>query len=69
MTSSDIEKYIVLEKEAKKILHRAVDRLSLSARSYFKTIKVAQTIADLEASDTVKSHHVAEALQYRSQDV
>ena len=69
MTSSDIEKYIVLEKEAKKILHRAVDCLSLSARSYFKTIKVAQTIADLEASDTVKSHHVAEALQYRSQDV
>ena len=69
MSSADIEKYISLEKEAKNILHRAVDRLSLSARSYFKTIKVAQTIADLEASDTVKNHHVAEALQYRSQDV
>ncbi|OGK46772.1 magnesium chelatase [Candidatus Roizmanbacteria bacterium RIFCSPLOWO2_01_FULL_38_12] len=68
MTSADIENYVHMEKEAKDILHRAVDRLSLSARSYFKTIKVAQTIADLDQSGNIKDHHVAEALQYRSAD-
>jgi len=39
--------------------------LGLSARAYFKVIKVAQTIADLEAADTIRAEHIAEALTYR----
>jgi magnesium chelatase family protein len=42
--------------------------MSLSARSHFKIIKVAQTIADLAGSDTIKQIHIAEALQYRPKD-
>ena len=37
----------------------------LSARSYFKTIKVAQTIADLEGANQILVKHLAEALTYR----
>ncbi|KKQ37609.1 MAG: Mg chelatase-related protein [Candidatus Roizmanbacteria bacterium GW2011_GWA2_37_7] len=69
MRSSDIKKYCTLINDAKEMLKQAVDRLSLSARSYFKTIKVAQTIADLEGSEEIKSSHIAEALQYRAKEL
>jgi magnesium chelatase family protein len=69
MSSQDIKEVCILEEKAKDLLKQAVQRLSLSARSYFKTIKVAQTIADLEQSPAIQSHHIAEALQYRSQEL
>ncbi|MDP4011588.1 MAG: YifB family Mg chelatase-like AAA ATPase [Candidatus Roizmanbacteria bacterium] len=67
--SSDIKKYCVLTEDAQNMLKQAVERLSLSARSYFKTIKVARTIADLEGSKDVESSHIAEALQYRAKEL
>lgn len=65
LSNNDIKKYITLSEDAKKLLLTAANRLSLSARSYFKVIKVSQTIADLADSNVILSEHISEALQYR----
>ena len=57
-----------MEEEAEQILKQAVVRMSLSARSYFKVIKVSRTIADLAGSANIGTAHIAEALQYRTKD-
>ncbi len=66
MTNRDIKQLTKLEDNSKKLLNDATDKLSLSARSYMKIVKVARTIADLDQSPTIKLHHISEALQYRS---
>ena len=65
LSSFEVSKFLKMDMEAQKLLQSASDRLSLSARAYFKIIKVAQTIADLDASDMIHSCHIAEALTYR----
>ena len=56
-----------LTPSAEKLLTTAAEQLKLSARSYFKIIKVARTIADLNENDKITEAEVSEALQYRQQ--
>jgi magnesium chelatase family protein len=65
LVNREIKKHIALAPEVRQLLSTATDRLSLSARSYFKIIKVARTIADLEKSLDITVQHLSEALQYR----
>jgi magnesium chelatase family protein len=54
-----------LDASGRAILDRAIAHLALSARGFDRVLRVARTIADLEAAETVASQHVAEALQFR----
>ena len=65
MTPKEIKAFCHLTTEAENLLKQAISRFSLSARSYFKIIKVSQTIADLEGKEKIESYHIAEALQFR----
>ena len=65
LTSSEVKRLIPISPEVKKLLNTAADKLGLSPRSYFKILKVARTIADLDGSQDVKVTHVSEALRYR----
>ncbi len=65
MTSKMIRQFCKLTSDAEEILKQAIDRFSLSARSYFKTIKVAQTIADLSGKNIIERSHITEGLQFR----
>jgi Predicted ATPase with chaperone activity len=65
MNTKEIKEFCHLTFEAESLLKQAISRFSLSARSYFKIIKIAQTIADLEGKEKIENSHVAEALQFR----
>lgn len=68
LTSKLIDQFCKLDVKSKQILEMAFDRLGLSARAYHKILKVARTIADLEACEKIQEKHLAEAIQYRSLD-
>ncbi len=65
MGQKEIEKYCRLGKKSKLILCKAMEVMDFSARGYFKTLKIARTIADLDNSYKIKSYHIAEALSLR----
>jgi magnesium chelatase family protein len=68
MRNKHIKKYCRLDKEVKQILFKAAASFHLTARSYFKMIRIARTIADLEGVGEITVSHMAEALQYRPRE-
>ena len=68
MSSDEVEKYCILSENAEKIVKLIFEKLKLSMRGYHKLLKVARTIADLDASDIITEAHVQEAIMYRSLD-
>ena len=65
LTPPEIELHCGPDAAGEKLLRQAISRLNLSARAYHRVLKVARTIADLAASHTIASNHIAEAIQYR----
>jgi magnesium chelatase family protein len=68
MTADQVEKYCMLTSAAEEIIKKAFEKLNLSMRGYHKILKVARTIADLAAHDTIDVVHIQEAIMYRSLD-
>lgn len=68
MTNPMIKKFCVLEPDAISLLKQAVIKMKLSARSYFRILKLSRTIADLAEVEKIAVEHIAEALQYRAQE-
>ncbi len=65
LNDSEIEKYCILDDEAKVTLDMAINRFDLSFRSIKKVQKVGRTIADLDTSEIIGKKHILEALSYR----
>ena len=65
MNKNEVEIYCKLDGEGQQLMKEAFSVFQLTGRSYFKILKVARTIADLEGSYDIKSRHVEEALYFR----
>lgn len=68
MESKLIHLYAQPDAQGLALLRNAMSRLNLSARAYDRILKVARTIADIEGSERIQSHHLAEAISYRNLD-
>ena len=69
MGNREIKKFCITDSDSERLLRLAVDKLNLTARSYFKILKISRTIADLAGSANICQSHIQEALQYRSLDL
>ncbi|MCX8125955.1 MAG: YifB family Mg chelatase-like AAA ATPase [Dehalococcoidia bacterium] len=65
MTPVEVREFCRVEPSAHSLLRTAMKQLNLTARAFHRVLKLARTIADLEASEIIKVQHLAEALQYR----
>ena len=68
LSSVEIDKVCALDDDSKKMLNMAIEKLGLSARGYYKILKVARTIADLNNSENVDKKAIQEAISYRKMD-
>ncbi|MBK7213406.1 MAG: YifB family Mg chelatase-like AAA ATPase [Bacteroidales bacterium] len=68
ITSKMLKSFCQITEEGMTLLKNAMDKLNLSARAYDRILKVSRTIADLEASESIRTEHLAEAIHYRSLD-
>jgi magnesium chelatase family protein len=68
MGSRHLKKYCQIGDDSRRLLEMAITKLGLSARAYSRILKVARTIADLGWEQVIRSHHIAEAIQYRTLD-
>jgi magnesium chelatase family protein len=68
MSNRDLQRFCPIDENTWIMMQSAMEKLQLSARAYDRILKVARTIADLEASPNIQIIHLAEAIQYRSLD-
>ncbi|MFQ5776999.1 MAG: YifB family Mg chelatase-like AAA ATPase [Terriglobia bacterium] len=68
MPANLLRRYCEIDAESEKLLETAITRLGLSARAHDRILKVARTIADLDASERITAKHLSEAVQYRTLD-
>ena len=68
MSEREVKEHCRIDEESGRFIEMAMDKLGLSARAYTRILKVARTIADLDAQADIGSSHVAEAIQYRNLD-
>ena len=66
MTPAMIGQYCLLDAAGERLMKGAFDRLGLTGRSHDRILRMARTIADLDASPDIQAAHLAEAIQYRS---
>ncbi len=69
MTTNEIKQFCILDDETKNFLERARTQMNLSNRGYLRAVKIARTIADMEEEENINLPHVAEAIQYKSQNL
>ncbi|MFC1700805.1 YifB family Mg chelatase-like AAA ATPase [Patescibacteria group bacterium] len=65
MSVQQIRQFCKIDSQSQDLLKTAVNQMRLSARSYYRLLKLARTIADLSSIENIKPSHIAEALQYR----
>jgi magnesium chelatase family protein len=68
MTPKEVKEFCTAEPEAQSLLRTAMKQLHLTGRAFHRVLKLSRTIADLEHSGVIKTHHMAEALQYRHKE-
>ncbi|HOW60032.1 MAG TPA: YifB family Mg chelatase-like AAA ATPase [Candidatus Omnitrophota bacterium] len=68
MSPRDIKSFATPDVQGRKLIEMAMKELRLSARAYYKILKIARTISDLAGCEQIQSDHIAEAIQYRSLD-
>ena len=69
MTPKEVKEFCTVEPAAQSLLRTAMKQLHLTGRAFHRILKLSRTIADLEHSDIIKTHHMAEALQYRHKEI
>jgi magnesium chelatase family protein len=65
LTGAILEAITPPDSDSLKLLCEAIEKMKLTARGYYRTLRIARTIADLEGADNICRHHVAEALSFR----
>ena len=68
MRSQHLREFCILDDTSRNLLEGAIRKLGLSARAMDRVLKVSRTIADLAGDRNLQTHHLAEAIQYRTID-
>lgn len=68
MQTQQINEFCQISQDSENILKQAISSMNLSARGYYRVLKLSRSIADLEAKDTIETEHILEALSFRKKE-